>query len=429
MRNNIVHFWADEQHYEIREIVEVAQKIQKITKKEIIWENIWDPVVKGESIPKWLKKIVTSWVQEDITYAYSPSKWVTKTREYLAQKNEKITSEDIIFFNGLWEAINKIYGYLNRNSRVLWPNPAYPTHSSSEATHAWDFHLTYDLDPNNWWNPNLEEIENKVKYNPNISAILVINPDNPTGAVFSRETLTWIVNIAKKYNLFVLFDEIYEKLTFDKADHILLKDIIWDVPGIAMKWLSKEVPWPGSRCGWIEVYNQDKDENFAKYINSVFFSKMLEVCSTTLPQSVLPDIYEAPEFREYLKERIKKYSRNANIAVKILSKVPVLNVIKPKWAYYLTVLFDEFKILNNFTDLIENKELKEFIAEISISKKIDKKFCYYLLAEKSICTVPLSGFNSKLPWFRMTLLEEDENKFRKILEDIVEVFEKIQQPL
>jgi len=427
MRNNIVHFGSWEQHYEIREIVEVAYRMQKITKKEIIWENIWDPVVKWEKIPDWLKKIVTSWVQEDKTYAYSPSKWVTETREYLAKNNDKITSEDIIFFNGLWEAINKIYGYLNRSARVLWPNPAYPTHSSSEATHAWNFHLTYNLDPNNLWNPSLEEIENKVKYNPNISAILVINPDNPTGAVFSRETLTGIIGIAKKYHLFVIFDEIYEKLTFDKKDHILLKDIIWDVPGIAMKWLSKEVPWPGARCGWIEVYNQDKDEEFQNYITSVFFSKMLEVCSTTLPQTVLPSIYEATEFKNYLSERIEKYKKNADIVEEILAKVPELNIVKPKWAYYLTVLFDEFKIVNNFSHLIKDKDLEEFVTEISIWKKIDKKLCYYLLAEKSICTVPLSGFNSILPWFRMTLLEQDEAKFRKILKDIVEVFEKIRK--
>lgn len=427
MRNNLVHFWADEQHYEIREIVEVAYQIQKLTKKEIIWENIWDPVIKGEKIPNWLKQIVTRWVQEDTTYAYSPSKWVNKTREYLAKNNDKITSEDIIFFNWLWEAINKIYGYLNRNSRVLWPNPAYPTHSSAEATHSWNTHLTYDLDPENWWNPNLEEIENKVKYNPSISAILVINPDNPTGAVFSKQTLEWIVKIAKKYSLFLLFDEIYEKLTFDKKYHILLKNIIWDVPWIAMKWLSKEVPWPGSRCGWIEIYNQDKDENFAKYINSVFFSKMLEVCSTTLPQTVLPEIYEAPEFKNYLKERITKYKKNADIAMEVLWKVPELNIVKPKWAYYLTVLFDESKILNNFDNLIWDNKLKQFINKISLWKKIDKKFCYFLLAEKSICTVPLSGFNSRLPWFRMTLLEDNEEKFRNILNDIAEIFKQIKK--
>lgn len=427
MRNNIVHFWANEQHYEIREIVEVAYKIQEISKKEIIWENIWDPVIKWEKIPDWLKDIVSKWVKDDITYAYSPSKWVTATREFLAEQNWKITSEDIIFFNWLWEAINKIYGYLNRNARVLGPNPAYPTHSSSEATHAWDFHLTYKLDPKNNWNPDLEEIENKVKYNPNISAILVINPDNPTWAVFSKESLEWIINIAKKYNLFVIFDEIYEKLTFDKKDHILLKDIIWDVCWIAMKWLSKEIPWPGSRCGWIEVYNQDKDSEFSKFINSIYFSKMLEVCSTTLPQTVLPEIYKSPKFSEYLKERITKYKKNSDIVEEIFWPVKWLNFVRPKWAYYLTILIDEFILKNDLFEDIKNSDLEHFVREISIWKKIDKKFCYYLLASTWICTVPLSWFNSLLPGFRMTLLEDNEQKFRKILKDIVSAFEKIKK--
>ena len=427
MRNNIVHFGADEQHYEIREIVEVANKIFDFNKIETIWENIWDPVIKWEKIPDWLKKIVGEAIQDDMSYAYSPSKGVTKTREYLAKNNNKITSEDIIFFNGLWEAINKIYGYLATNARVLWPNPAYPTHSSSEATNSWDYHLTYDLNPENDWMPNLEEIENKVKYNPNISAILVINPDNPTGAVFSKEILEWIIAIARKYSLFVIFDEIYEKLTFDPKNHILLKDIIWDVCGIAMKWLSKEIPWPGSRCGWIEVYNADKDEEFAKYINSVFFAKMLEVCSTTLPQTVLPTIYEAPEFSKYLKDRIEKYKKNADIVEKIFWKVDGLNFVKPKWAYYLTVLIDEFKIKNNISDSIEDSELRNYVQEISIWKKMDKKFCYFLLAKTGICTVPLSWFNSSLAWFRMTLLEQDENKFIKILSDIVDVFESVRK--
>ncbi|MDQ7009978.1 MAG: pyridoxal phosphate-dependent aminotransferase [Candidatus Gracilibacteria bacterium] len=427
MRNNIVHFGADEQHYEIREIVEVAYKIKEIGKKEIIWENIGDPVIKGEKIPDWLKDIVSKATRDDITYAYSPSKGVDATRKFLAEQNGKITSEDIIFFNGLGEAINKIYGYLNRNARVLGPNPAYPTHSSSEATHAGSSHLTYELDPDNEWNPNLEEIENKVKYNPNISAILVINPDNPTGAVFSRETLEGIVNIAKKYNLFVLFDEIYEKLTFDIKDHILLKDIIGDVCGIAMKGLSKEVPWPGSRCGWIEIYNQDKDEEFAKFINSIYFSKMLEVCSTTLPQTVLPEIYKAPEFNKYLSERISKYKKNSDIVEEILGPVKGLKFVRPKGAYYLTVLIDDFLLVEDFFKDLKDKNLEKFVREISIGKKIDKKFCYYLLATTGICTVPLSGFNSPLPGLRMTLLEDDEQKFRKILEEIVFAFENIKK--
>lgn len=417
MRNNIVHFWVAEQTYEIREIVEVWNKIKSFW-VTIIWENIWDPVSKWEKVPTWLREIVKNNIDEDDSFAYSPSKWVLETREYLAKKNWKITSDDIIFFNWLWEAINKVYWYLAISARVLWPNPAYPTHSSAEATNSGSFHITYNLNPDNDWNPDLEEIENKVRYNPNISAILVINPDNPTWAVFKKKTLKWIIDIAKKYDLFVIFDEIYEKLTFEEEDRVLLKDIIWDVPGIAMKWLSKEVPWPGSRCWWIEVYNQDKDEQFRKYIKSVFFSKMLEVCSTTLPQKVLPDIYESIDFKKSLKDRIKKYKERAQIVEDIFWDLDLIKFVKPKGAFYCAIIFNLDKFPKNPTLKIENDNLKWYIEWICVDLRFDKKFCYYMMAAYWICTVPLSWFNSSYHWFRMTLLEEDLEKFKHIVKTI-----------
>lgn len=417
MRNSIIHFWVAEQTYEIREIVEIWNKIKTFW-KDMIWENIGDPVNKWEKVPDWLKILVANRLQKDDTYAYSPSKWVLETRQYLAKINWKIWEEDIIFFNWLWEAINKVYWYLALSARVLWPNPAYPTHSSAEATNSWTFHLTYNLDPDNWWNPNLEEIENKVRYNPNISAILVINPDNPTWAVFSRKTLEWIIDIAKRYDLFVIFDEIYEKLTFEEKDRVLLRDIIWDVPWIAMKWLSKEAPWPGARCGRIEIYNQDKDDQFRKYIKSVYFSKMLEVCSTTLPQKVLPDIYESIDFQLSLKERIEKYRKRADIIEEIMWDLDLIKFVKPKWAFYFTIIFNLDKFGKNSTLKIENDELKWYIEWISENVRFDKKFCYYLMASRWICVVPLSWFNSTYNWFRMTLLENDLDKFRYIVETI-----------
>lgn len=419
MRNNIVHFWTWEQTYEIREVVEIWHKIQSFW-VSMIWENIWDPVSKWEKIASWLKEIVRNYAKDDDSYAYCPSKWVLETREYLAKNNEKITSEDIIFFNWLWEAINKIYTYLPSTVRVLWPDPAYPTHSSAEATKSGSYHLTYSLNPDNQWNPDLEEIENKVKYNPNISAILVINPDNPTGAVFKKEILVWIIKIAKKYDLFVIFDEIYEKLTFDEKDKILLKDIIWDVPWISMKWLSKELPWPGSRCGWIEIYNQDKDKNFSDYIKTIYFAKMLEVCSTTLPQKVLPHIYENENFQKSLQERIENYKKKADIIEETFLNLDLVKFSKPKWAFYFSIVLNNEKFKKDATMEIKNEELKSYIESITKNVRFDKKFCYYLMASKWICVVPLSWFNTKIDWFRMTLLEQDLEKFKTIVKTIKE---------
>jgi len=178
MRKELVHIWAKELTYEIRWIVTLAKKIESYG-ISITWENIWDPVSKWESVPNWMKEIVKQECDNDSVYAYSPTKWLDETREFLS-KQSWIDKENIIFFNWLWEAISKIYKNLAFDARIIWPNPAYTTHSSAEAAHAWSEHISYRLDPKNWWNPDLEELENKVKYNPNIVWILVINPDNPT---------------------------------------------------------------------------------------------------------------------------------------------------------------------------------------------------------------------------------------------------------
>jgi alanine-synthesizing transaminase len=414
MRRNLLHFGYKELSYEIREIVEIANKVEAAW-TPISWENIWDPIQKWETFPAWGKELIIKALEDESVFWYSPSKGLLKTREYLANKNGKITADDIIFFNGLWEAINKTYGYLAYSARVLGPNPAYPTHSSAEATNSGSEHLTYNLDPYNDWNPDLEEIENKVKYNPNVTAILVINPDNPTGAIFKRDILEGIVDIAKRYDLFLIFDEIYEKLVYNPEERVSLSEIIGDVPGISMKWISKDFPWPGARCGWIEVYNRDKDENFKKYIQSVYASKMLEVCSTTLPQYMVPLIYEDPRYKVYLQERIEKYKKRAEIVKEYLSDIDGVTYIAPKWAFYFTVVFDIKNVNTQYMPRIENPEIEKLVHKIIDGKRWDKRFCYSLLACTWICIVPLSWFNSSYEWFRMTLLENNEEKFRLTL--------------
>lgn len=412
MRKNILLPWSKELRYIIREIVDLANKVWE--KKEIYRENIWDPVNKWENIPKWMKDIVKKACDIDEVYAYCPTRWLDKTIDYIISKNPKLSKKDVLFFNWLWDAINKLYKALSFDSRIIGPNPAYPTHSSTEAAHAGSFHLTYKLDPNNNWYPDFEELENKIKYNPNVVWILAINPDNPTWAVFPKSIMEKFISLCKKYNLFFIVDEIYENLIYDEKDKTNLVEIVDDVPTIAMKWISKDLPWPGARCGWIEVYNADKDENFRKYIDTLLALKMVEVCSTTLPQYVLPEIYESKNYKKYLKQRIKKYKKRADLAEKVFQDSNELKIIKPKWAFYLTVLFD--KIDKNKNIKIKDPELEKIInKKLENVERFDEKFCYYLLAETWVCVVPLSWFNSDYDGFRMTLLEENDTKYKKIL--------------
>jgi alanine-synthesizing transaminase len=423
MRNNIVYEGADQLTYEIREIVEVGNKISN-TGISIIWDNIGDPVAKGEKIPDWIKEIIIDVVKNDDTsYGYSPTKGLLETREYIAKERNleggiQITPDDILFFNGLGDAISKIYTYLNSHARVIGPNPAYSTHSSAEAGHADAPHITYKLDPNNNWYPDLADMRTKIEANKNICGILIVNPDNPTGIVYPEEVLRKIVALAKEFKLFIISDEIYSNLTYGVV-HKKLASVISDVPGIAMRGISKEFPWPGSRCGWVEFYNRDTDTDFARYAKTLLDAKMLEVCSATLPQKVLPKVMSDKRYYPYLAERNAKYQKKSEIAYALFSKIPELIVHKPNGAFYMTIVFKD-RVLNTKQKLLPaNPEAWKIIETIAETDKLDKRFVYHLLASRGICVVPLSsGFNSDLYGFRITLLEPSEETFQKNIETI-----------
>ena len=377
MRKDLIHPGADELVYEIREIVEVAKKLAKLG-IEITWENIGDPVAKGEQVPDWIKEIVSSTSKENDSFAYSPTKGLLETREYIAHERNieggiQITSDDILFFNGLGDAISKIYQNLHPDARIIGPNPAYPTHSSAEAAHADSPHITYQLYPENGWKPDIGEIEKKVQDNKNIAGILIVNPDNPTGFVYAQDTIKQIVNIAKKYNLFVISDEIYSNLFFPKSGMRKLASVIDGVPGIAMRGISKEFPWPGARCGWLEFYNQDEDENFSRYVKSIVDSKMLEVCSTTLPQKTIPKVMKDDRYFPYLDERISKYQKRSDLAYEAFSKIPEVLVHRAQGAFYFTVVFKDGVLKEGQSLSVENKEAKGIIEPL-----LEKVCCMHL---------------------------------------------------
>jgi alanine-synthesizing transaminase len=429
MRTNVVHIGAGELTYEIRNIVRIAEKIRDLG-IPVKMENIGDPVAKGELIPEWMKNIVSKLALENNSYGYCPTQGVLETRKYLAEFNNKkggaqISYDDIIFFNGLGDAITKVYTFLNRTARVITPSPTYTTHSSSEAAHAGLPPVCYPLDPDKGWHPDISELRKRVKYNPAVAGILLINPDNPTGAVFSEEILADIVSIAKDFDLFIIADEIYQNLTFNGAKTTSISQVIGNVPAICMKGISKELPWPGARCGWIEVYNADKDPAFGKYIGSILNAKMVEVCSTTLPQIAIPKIFEHPEYPIFLRMRQKRYEKFSQIAYDRLKQVPGVIVNQPEGAFYMGVVFED-GVLNYQQYLpIKSREIRNLVENLVNIPGVspDKRFVYYLLASTGICVVPMTSFSTELNGFRMTLLEPDESRFKENIEILAKAIE------
>ena len=316
MRRDLLHVGAANLKYEIREIVVAAHELERLG-VELTWENIGDPVQKGEVPPQWIRDTISDLVHESPSWAYCDTQGVPETREFLAEEvnrrdGVRVSPDEIMFFNGLGDAVAKVYGFLNREARILGPSPAYSTHSSAEAAHSGYSHVTYDLDPYNGWMPDVDDIRKKVQYNDSIAGILLLTPDNPTGAVYPREIVERIAAIAHECDVFLIADEIYANIVYNGTGRLHMSEWIGDVPGIAMRGISKEFPWPGARCGWLEILNKDKDSNFARYVDSLLAAKRLEVSSTTLPQMSIPRIMGDPRYPEHLDARAKQFSRRAD---------------------------------------------------------------------------------------------------------------------
>jgi alanine-synthesizing transaminase len=424
MRTLLLRPGAEELNYEIRGIVKKARQIESLG-YEITWENIGDPIQKNNVVPHWMKEIVADLVSQDKSYGYADSKGVLETREFLAELNNQkrgsqITAEDVLFFNGLGDAIAKLYQFLIPTARIIGPSPAYSTHSSAEAAHANTSPITYNLDPDNQWLPDMEDVYNKVKYNPSIVGILIINPDNPTGMVYPKEVLDGFVKIAREFRLLLIADEIYQNITYNGIKAVALSEVIGDLPAISLKGISKEFPWPGSRCGWMEFYNRNASKEFSKLCQTLENAKMIEVCSTILPQLSIPRIMNHPAYKSYREDANQKIGKRSRIMKEILGDIPGIKFNPTQGAFYNTVVFEESYLDSGQFLPIEEPKVKTLLEGWLNEPEmpLDKRFVYYLLASAQICVVPISSFCSDLRGFRVTLLEENEAVFRKTFQKL-----------
>ncbi|REL38814.1 pyridoxal phosphate-dependent aminotransferase [Rhodohalobacter sp. SW132] len=430
MRNSLLPSGLPEINYGIRQIVGKGFEREKLG-YPVIWENIGDPVQKGMRLPDWMKDIITEVIQDNSTFGYCDSKGLPDTREYLAQRTNdfggcQISADDITFFNGLGDAIARLYSLLSDDARVLLPSPAYPAHTGAEKLRIRKQPLTYTLDPSSGWLPQPDEIRKTVEENPDVSAILIVNPDNPTGVVYSKNVLLELVQIAREYELFIIADEIYENLVYD-GKMVRLSEVIGDVPGIAMKGISKEIPWPGSRCGWLEYYNRKSDHEFSEFCDRIDQCKMTEVCSTTLPQKVIPGIMSNPAYSAFLDSRISSLAKKMSM---LKERINVLENVECKGgqgAFYAAIHFNsELHKSDMKPELLGDVERSLYLKWTdNLEANPDLFLTYYLLAGTGVCTVPLSGFNTPVAGLRLTLLEQDMVQFEHMLDQLEKGLESV----
>jgi len=416
----LTHHTAKDYAYPIREIVDIANSISPYVSVPIRWENIGDPVSRGHTMPKWMLDVIRDTLPE--ATGYCPTRGVEHTREFLAgqhnlESGPSIQAKDILFFNGLGDAIASLMSVLSPEIRMIVPEPGYPSYSTLEALRCDKACISYGLDNAYDWQINLDELEKKLKLHPEIRLLLLLQPSNPLGTLMSFNTMQSLAEIAKKYSLIVISDEIYREHVFEPQEFVSWQAVAGNLPSILLKGISKNLPWPGARCGWMEFLNCQFSEELCELQKVLEKKKMLEVCATTLPQLVIPKLFSDLRLKPWYEESNRFYASRQHQVQIVLQEVLGVQVVKARAAFYTSVLIPSIPACYAEKPPFDS-QINTILEKNWINASYDTRFCLWLLVETGICLVPLSSFGGSLQGFRMTVLQRDETKFEKLLLDI-----------
>lgn len=315
---------------------------------------------------------------------YSNSKGLFSARkaimQYAQNKDIPNVSIDSIYTgNGVSELINlSLSALLDEGDEVLVPSPDYPLWTAC-VTLAGGTAVHYVCDEKSDWNPDIEDIKKKVT--PNTRAIVIINPNNPTGALYPKEVLQQIVDVARENQLMIFSDEIYDRLVMDGLEHTSIASLAPDLFCVTFSGLSKSHMIAGYRIGWMILSG---NKAIAKdYIEGINMLSNMRLCSNVPAQSVVQTALGGHQsVKDYIKPGGRIYEQR-EIAYHLLNDIPGVSAVKPKAAFYIFPKLDTKKF--NITD--------------------DEKFALDLLKDKKVLIVHGGGFNWAQPdHFRVVYL-------------------------
>ena len=347
--------------YAIRDITLHARQYEKAGKK-IIYLNIGDPVKYDFPTPDHIKKALIDAVTSNFNY-YADSEGILELRQAIvkkeSQKGLSITVEDVLVTNGISEGLDMVTASIvEPNSEILMPGPYYPPYASYVKFYGGkpiEFKITED------GTPDLDDIKSKIT--PKTRALCVINPNNPTGEVFDSKSLKQLIDVASEHDIYIICDEIYDRLVFDK-EFTGIGKVAKDAPVILLNGFSKVYLMTGWRCGYI-CMNSDcqKLENIRNNIPKLARVRI----ATNLPvQKAAVAALEGPQ--GYIAQTVTKLKKRRDLVVKRLNEIDGISCKLPNGAFYTFP-----KILHN-------------------GWKDDKDFVLDLLDKTGILTVHGSGF-------------------------------------
>lgn len=320
--------------YDVRgPILEEAQRLEAAGQR-IMRLNIGNPAPFGFEAPNEILKDMISNLPN--AQGYSDSKGITSARRAVSQYYETegimdIRSDDIFIGNGVSEMISMVLqALLDDGDEVLIPSPDYPlwtgatTLSGGRAVH-------YRCIEEEGWAPDLEHIQAQVS--ERTKAIVIINPNNPTGAVYSRETLENIFEVARQNDLVVLSDEIYEKILYDDAEHIHAASIAEDVLVLTFSGLSKAYRVAGYRAGWVAV--SGVKHRATDFLEGLTLLANMRMCANVPAQHVIQTALGGYQSINDLILPGGRLLEQRNVAVSLLREIPGVSVQEAQGALYL----------------------------------------------------------------------------------------------
>ena len=361
--------------------------------------NIGNPAPFGFRAPDEVVTDIRSAIAD--SEGYSDSRGLVSARKAIMQYAQikgipNVDMKDIYTGNGASELIQlSLHALLNNRDEVLVPAPDYPLWTAcvnlagGKAVH-------YICDEESDWLPDLADMESKVT--DKTKAIVVINPNNPTGALYPKELLLEIVELARRHGLMIMADEIYDRLVMDGEQHISIASLAPDLFCVTFNGLSKSHMICGFRVGWM-VFSGNKELG-RDYINGVNMLSNMRLCSNVPGQSIIQTALGGYQsVNEYIVPGGRIYEQRA-VIYEALNSIPGLSAKKPKAAFYIFPKIDIKKF--NITD--------------------DNQFALDLLKQKRVLVVPGKGFNWPNPDHfrivylpRIPVLQEAINKLKDFM--------------
>ena len=315
--------------YAVRDVVVLAQQVAA-SGREMLYLNIGDPNLFDFATPDHVVEATTK-AMRDNRNGYAPSTGIPAAIAAIArdaERNHIKNIQDIFVTTGASEAIDVCLSALvNAGENVLTPTPGYPLYTALLAKLEAQ-EVPYYLDEANGWQPDLEDIASKI--NSKTRAIVLINPNNPTGSVCDRETLEGILELARKHNIVVFADEIYDKLILDGGKHISIASLDSSHPMVTFNGMSKAYVAPGFRIGW-GIVSGDKSRvgDYVEAINKLLRARL----SANHPEqyAIAPALDGDQSHLTVLKQKL---SRRRDISVQMLNEIPGVSCVAPTGAFY-----------------------------------------------------------------------------------------------